>query len=104
LRFALETTMNVKNTVTLSDEDLRYAEELVEDGRYLSVDEVIRDGLARIRREDQATDDPVAGMADEIRRRMELPRDQWIPLEGDTMFDEVRALIRERKAAKQNGV
>jgi antitoxin ParD1/3/4 len=87
--------MNVKNTVTLSDEDLRYAEELVEDGRYPSVDEVIRDGLARIRLEDQATDDPVAGMADEIRRRMELPRDQFISMKDDDLFDRVRKRLAD---------
>ena len=44
--------MNVKTTVTLSDEDLRFAEELVEAGRFPSVSDVIGEGLARLRLED----------------------------------------------------
>ncbi|MFS2153154.1 hypothetical protein [Rhizobium sp. Rhizsp42] len=95
--------MNAKNAVMLSDEDLRYAEKLVEDGRFPSVSDVVKEGLARMRKRD-ASSDPLAGMADEIRRRMELPEDQRIPLEGDTMFDEVRAFIRERKATRKYGV
>ena len=43
-------------------------------------------------------------MTDEIRRRMELPDDQWIPLKGDTLLDDVRALIRKKMNEKQNGV
>ncbi len=74
--------MNVKTTVTLSDEDLRFAEELVEAGRFPSVSDVIGEGLSRLRMEESESD-PVAGMADEIRRRMELPRDQWIKMEDD---------------------
>ncbi|MDM9626588.1 hypothetical protein QTL95_11820 [Rhizobium sp. S152] len=96
--------MNIKNAVTLSDEDLRYAEELVENGRFPSVSDVISAGLTRMRMLDRVSEDPLAGMADEIRRRAELPEDQRIPFDGDTMFDEIRTLIRERKAAKVHGV
>jgi len=37
--------MNAKNAVMLSDEDLRYAEELVEDGRFPSVSDVVKAAL-----------------------------------------------------------
>jgi antitoxin ParD1/3/4 len=42
------------------------------------------------------TTDPLAGMADEIRRRMELPRDQWISMKDDNLFDRVKARIAAR--------
>lgn len=90
--------MNVKTTVTLSDEDLRFAEELVEAGRFPSVSDVIGEGLARLRLEESGEDDPVAGMADEIRRRMELPRDQWIKMEDDDLFERVRKRLASRPA------
>jgi antitoxin ParD1/3/4 len=90
--------MNVKTTVTLSDEDLRFAEELVEAGRFPSVSDVIGEGLARLRLEENGEDDPVAGMADEIRRRMELPRDQFINMEDDDLFERVRKRLNSRPA------
>jgi len=90
--------MNVKTTVTLSDEDLRFAEELVEAGRFPSVSDVIGEGLARLRLEESGEDDPIAGMADEIRRRMELPRDQFINMEDDDLFERVRKRLNARPA------
>lgn len=90
--------MNVKTTVTLSEEDLRFAEELVEAGRFPSVSDVIGEGLARLRLEESGEDDPVAGMADEIRRRMELPRDQFINMEDDDLFERVRKRLNSRPA------
>lgn len=89
--------MNVKTTVTLSDEDLRFAEELVEAGRFPSVSDVIGEGLSRLRLE-ESDSDPVAGMADEIRRRMELPRDQFINMEDDDLFERVRKRLNSRPA------
>lgn len=89
--------MNVKTTVTLSDEDLRFAEELVEAGRFPSVSDVIGEGLARLRLE-ESDSNTVAGMADEIRRRMELPRDQWIKMEDDDLFERVRKRLASRPA------
>jgi antitoxin ParD1/3/4 len=88
--------MNVKTTVTLSDEDLRFAEELVEAGRFPSVSDVIGEGLSRLRLE-ESDSDPVAGMADEIRRRMELPRDQFLPWDGEV----IAKRIKERLAQKR---
>lgn len=96
--------MNIKTTVTLSERNLRYAEKMVEEGAYPSVSDVIEASIEQMMLNTPSPDDPLAGMADEIRRRMELPRDQWVSMENDTMFEEVRALIREKKAAQQNGV
>jgi len=89
--------MNVKTTVTLSDEDLRFAEELVEAGRFPSVSDVIGEGLARLRLEESGEDDPVAGMADEIRRRMELPRDQFLPWDGEVIAKRVKERLAQKR-------
>lgn len=88
--------MNVKTTVTLSDEDLRFAEELVENGRFPSVSDVIGEGLARMRLSESGDADPLAGMADEIRRRMELPRDQWIAWDGTSMAERVKQKLSQK--------
>jgi len=89
--------MNIKTTVTLSDEDLRFAEELVEAGRFPSVSDVIGEGLARLRLEESGEDDPVAGMADEIRRRMELPRDQFLPWDGEVIAKRVKERLAQKR-------
>lgn len=89
--------MNVKTTVTLSDEDLRFAEELVEAGRFPSVSDVIGEGLARLRLEESGEDDPVAGMADEIRRRMELPRNQFLPWDGEVIAKRVKERLAQKR-------
>nr|CAD6422992.1 hypothetical protein REQ54_02437 [Rhizobium sp. Q54] len=95
--------MNVKNTVTLSERYLRHAERMVEDGQFPSIEKVVEAGIDSLMREDTAPagpNDPLAGMADEIRRRMQTPRDQFIPMEKDNLFDRVRARLEERYKAK----
>ncbi|MGV8936166.1 MAG: ribbon-helix-helix domain-containing protein [Allorhizobium sp.] len=87
--------MNVKTTVTLSEDHLRYAEKLVADGRYPSISSVIEAGLDQMSASEPESD-PVAGMADEIRRRMELPRDQWIPWDGNEVMQSILARLAAR--------
>ncbi|AYG65366.1 hypothetical protein CCGE531_04705 [Rhizobium sp. CCGE531] len=99
--------MNVKTEITLSEHHLRLAEKMVEEGAFSSISSLVEaaiEQIEQIRHHDDAPADAVSGMADEIRRRMELPQDQWIPLKGDTLFDDVRALIRKKMDEKQNGV
>ncbi|OHV75888.1 hypothetical protein [Rhizobium sp. LCM 4573] len=90
--------MNVKNNVTLSERYLHYAEQLVESGQFPSVEKVLEAGIDTLRQSEETTEarDPLAGMADEIRRRMELPRDQWIAMDKDNLFDRVRARLEEK--------
>ncbi len=88
--------MNIKTTVTLSERNLRYAEKMVEEGAYPSVSDVIEASIEQMMLNAQSPDDPLAGMADEIRRRMELPRDQWISMRDDDVFENVRARISAR--------
>lgn len=89
--------MTVKIAIELDDTHREFAEKMVADGIYPSVSSVVQAGIEQMMQNDTPPADPLAGMADEIRRRMELPKDQWIPLEGDTMFDDIRALIRAKR-------
>ncbi|WP_245507091.1 hypothetical protein [Rhizobium sp. PP-CC-3G-465] len=93
----METPMNVKKTVTLPDHVLHYAERLVEEGRYPSIDSVLAASLEDMMQSHE--NDPLTGMADELHRRMALPRDQWIAMDEDDLFDRVR----ERLAARSRG-
>ncbi|MDR6815605.1 antitoxin ParD1/3/4 [Neorhizobium sp. 2083] len=95
--------MNVKNSFTLSDRYLRYAERMVEDGQFPSVEKVIEAGIDSLMQADPAPtgeSDPLLAMKDEIRRRMETPREEFIPMDQDNLFDRVRARIDAKYKAK----
>ncbi|MBB4568529.1 hypothetical protein [Rhizobium leucaenae] len=99
--------MNVKTEIILSERHLRLAEKMVEEGAFPSISSLVEaaiEQIDQITHHDDVPSDVVSGMADEIRRRMELPSDQWIPLKGDTLFDDVRTLIRKELDEKQNGI
>lgn len=89
--------MNVKTEITLNEGYLRYAERMVEEGVYPSVSSVVEAGLEQMMRQDNASGgDPLEGMADEIRRRMELPREQWLPWDGEDMAERVKEKLRAK--------
>lgn len=86
--------MTIKTTIALSEDHLRYAEKLVENGQYPSVSSVIEAGLEQMMAA-ASEQDPVSALADEINRRMELPRDQWISMDDDNVFDDVKRRLKE---------
>lgn len=91
--------MNVKNNVTLSDRYIRYAERLVEDGQFPSIEKVVEAGIDSLMRDDPVPagpNDPLAGMADEIRRRMATPQEQFIPWDGEAMAERIKAKLDEK--------
>ncbi|CAN7187614.1 hypothetical protein [Neorhizobium tomejilense] len=91
--------MNVKNSFTLSERSLRLAEKLVEDGQFPSVEKVLEAGIESLLRDEESSahEDPLIGMKDEIRRRAKLPRDQWLPWDGDEMAARVREQLAEKR-------
>jgi antitoxin ParD1/3/4 len=89
--------MTVKIHIELDDTHREFAEKMVADGIYPSVSSVIQAGIEHMMHNDAVTADPLAGMADEINRRMELPKDQWISMQDDNVFDRVRARLAARK-------
>lgn len=88
--------MNVKTEITLSEEYLRYAERMVEEGAYPSVSSVVEAGLAQMMLEKEAPADAIAQMVDEVGRRVTLPREQWLPWDGNAMAERVKAKLVSR--------
>lgn len=89
--------MNVKNSFTLSDRYLRYAERMVEDGQFPSVEKVIEAGIDSLMQADPAPggeSDPLLAMKDEIRRRMETPREEFLPWDGEAMAERIKAKLK----------
>lgn len=98
--------MNVKVTIELPERYLEFAEDMVRNGAYGSVSELVEEHLRDLMlaqhdgKPTQEQTDAVMAMKDEIRRRMELPDDQWIRMdENDTMFDDIRARLRAKYGA-----
>jgi antitoxin ParD1/3/4 len=95
--------MNVKVSIELPERYLEFAEDMVRDGAYGSLSELVEEHLRDLmlaqhdNKPTQEHMDYLTAMKDEIRRRMELPDDQWIRMdENDTMFEEIRARLREK--------
>lgn len=98
--------MNVKISIELPERYLEFAEGMVRDGAYGSLSELVEEHLRDLmlsRHDDKPTPEQmeaVMAMKDEIRRRMELPDDQWIPMdENDDMFERLEARLKEKYGA-----
>lgn len=83
--------MNVKVSIEISELSLKFAEGMVRDGAYGSLSELFEERLRDMmlsEHDDKPTNeqmDSVTAMADEIRRRMATPADQWL---SEEEFDE----------------
>ena len=95
--------MNVKVSIELPERHLEFAERMVREGGYGSLSELFEEHLRdmMLAEHDKPLSkeqlDSVMSMKDEIRRRMELPDDQWVPMdESDTMFENIRARLRAK--------
>lgn len=85
--------MNVKISIELPERQAEFVERLVRDGNYASASEIMQEhvrDLMLAEHENKDQEDPLLAMKDEIRRRLELPDDQWIVMdENDTMFEDL---------------
>jgi antitoxin ParD1/3/4 len=91
--------MNVKISIELPENQIEFAERKVREGAYVSISEVISESMrdTMLAEHDEADVDPLLGMKDEIRRRLELPDDQWIRMdENDTMFADLEARLKAK--------
>jgi len=92
--------MNVKISIELSERQAEFIERKVREGAYASPSdffaEQVRDVMLA-EHDGAAVDDPVLAMKDEIRRRLQSPDDQWIPMdENDAMFERLAARLEEK--------
>jgi antitoxin ParD1/3/4 len=91
--------MNVKISIELLETELEFAERKVREGGYASLSEVILEGLRGDMRAEQVgtEDESLLAMKDEIRRRLELPDDQWLSEEEfDEHFDKLMSHADEQ--------
>jgi antitoxin ParD1/3/4 len=80
-----------KQSVSFTDSAYAYARELVERGDYPNVSAAVSGELARAR---AAREREQALLEAEVKRRLELPLDQWEPVGSvDDLFAEARARI-----------
>jgi antitoxin ParD1/3/4 len=89
--------MTVKISIELDDSQRAFAERMVENGTYPSISSVVQAGIDRMMQNDEPSGDPLAGWEDEIRRRMATPREQFISMKDDDLFDRLRARLAARK-------
>jgi antitoxin ParD1/3/4 len=90
-------SMTITMTVNLPEHVIDYAERLVREGQYPSLDSVLAASVEDMMHgRTPGKDDPVSAMADELRRRMALPEETWISMDEDDLFDRVRDRIAAR--------
>lgn len=82
--------MTVKTAVSLTDRHHSFAKAKVEEGQFASVSSVIAAGLEQIIRDEEEREAALDAMRETIKKRMALPKQDWIPLDGDDAFDQVR--------------
>jgi Arc/MetJ-type ribon-helix-helix transcriptional regulator len=91
-----------KQSVSFTEAAFAYARELVDQGEYPTISAAVSGELARAR---QARAREAALLEAEVRRRLELPLDQWAPV-GDLDELTAGALARldvlEREAESQD--
>lgn len=100
--------MNVKVSIELPERYVEFAEGMVRDGVYDSISDLVQDHLRDLMLAKQELERPltqeqldaVMSMKDEIRRRLELPDDQWITMdETDDMFERLEARLKAKYGA-----
>ena len=90
-----------KQSVSFTEPAFAFAKELVDSGEYPNVSAAVSGELVRAK---EARARERALFEAELARRLELPLEEWIPLEpGERITDGVRARLAEmRKAASRS--
>ena len=82
-------------TVSLPDQLREYADELVERGAFTTVSAAVTAGLQALRERDEEHRRTLEALSDEIRRRAELPDDEYIRHEPGDFLAIMRAAQRD---------
>ena len=85
-----------KQSVSFTEAAFAYAKELVDRGDYPNVSAAVSGELARAR---AAREREQTLLEAEVRRRLQVPTDQWEPVESVTDFTaDARSFLAERQA------
>ncbi len=90
-----------KQSVSFTDAAYAYAKDLVARGDYPTISAAVSGELARAR---SSRDREQALLEAEVRRRLEIPLDQWVPLAGPEALTAdafARIEVLEREAGEQ---
>jgi len=82
--------MTVKTATSFTDRHHAFARKKVEEGSFASVSSVVAAGIEQLMRDEQERQTALEAMQDTIKKRMQLPRDQWVALDGDDGFARAR--------------
>jgi antitoxin ParD1/3/4 len=88
--------MTSKTGVSLTDRHHAFAKAKVKEGRYESVSSVVAAGIEQIMRDEEEREIALAAMRETIAQRMTLPRDEWVDVETDDLFEQARQRLAAR--------
>jgi antitoxin ParD1/3/4 len=92
---------SAKRTFSLPAQQSRYIDMLVESGQYATSSEVIRSGLRALQERDAAVERWLREKVVPVAAAMQAVPSRAIPI--DAIFDDIRALHRERAAGADRG-
>ena len=83
--------MTVKSTVSFTDTHHEFAQRKVKEGAFASVSSIVAAGIEQLMQDEVERNAALEAMQEGIRCRMELPREQWLAMDGtDSMFAKLR--------------
>jgi antitoxin ParD1/3/4 len=91
--------MTVKTSLSFTDRHHRYIVEKVEEGVFASSSAAVAAAIERMMEDERERNAALAGLTQEIRRRTETPREDFVDLDGDRMFDDLRTALTKAASA-----
>ena len=89
--------MTVKTSISFTDRHHKFANEKAGEGIFTSVSGVVAAGIELVMQDEAEREAALVAMTDTIKRRMELPREEWIEIDS---HDDVFARAKARLDAK----
>ena len=90
--------MTVKTSLSFTDRHRRYLTEKVEEGVYATTSAAVAAAIERMIEGEREREIALEAMAEEIRRRASTPLNEFVDLEGDTMFDSLREKLHHERS------
>ena len=91
--------MTVKSTVSFTDRHHEFAQKKVKDGVFASVSSLVAAGIEQVMREEEERNATLEAMKETIKRRAELPENQWVEMNSD---DDMFELAQKRLDSQLN--
>lgn len=89
--------MTVKTTLSFTDRHHKFMIKQVEDGIYATQSSLVADAIEQLIRQEERREASIQAMADEIRRRLQTPREEYV--DEEAAFGPARDLIERVKSS-----